>query len=338
MAESLLQLTPAGLYCPRGDFHVDPWLPVERAIITHAHADHARRGSGRYLAARPGLAVLRQRLGPEAALDPIDYGEFSSINGVKVSLHPAGHILGSSQVRLESQGEVWVVSGDYKTAPDRTCVPFEPLQCHTYVTESTFGLPIYRWPEQQAVFDDINAWWGDNQARGRASVIYAYALGKSQRVLAGIDASIGPIFGHGAVENMHQAYRDSGVALPPTRLVADGLDRAELRRGLILAPPSAQRSPWTRRFGEYASAFVSGWMLVRGTRRRRAVDRGFVLSDHADWPGLLGAIGASGAERVLVTHGQISAMVRWLRDQGREAHGLQTRFEGELDDGAEEPA
>jgi putative mRNA 3-end processing factor len=338
MPEPLLQLTEAGLYCPRGDFYVDPWLPVERAVITHAHADHARRGSQRYLAARPGLAVLRQRLGPESALEALEYGEPLAINGVKVSLHPAGHILGSAQVRLESQGEVWVVSGDYKTAPDPTCSPFEPLQCHTYVTESTFGLPIYRWPEQEVVFAEINSWWRANQANDRASVVYAYALGKAQRVLAGIDPSIGPIFGHGAVENMHQAYRESGVPLPATRLVVDGLDRAELRRGLILAPPSAQRSPWTRRFGDYSSAFVSGWMLVRGTRRRRAVDRGFVLSDHADWPGLLGAIQASGAQRVLVTHGQVTAMVHWLREQGVEAYAVETRFEGELDDGAEEPA
>jgi putative mRNA 3-end processing factor len=335
MADPLLQLTPAGLFCPRGGFYVDPWLPVERAVITHAHADHARRGHQRYLTARPGLAVLRQRLGPAAVIDVATYGETLDMCGVRLSLHPAGHVLGSAQVRLEADGEVWVVSGDYKTAPDPTCTAFEPLRCHTYVTESTFGLPIYRWPDQRQIFADINAWWRDNQAHDRATVLFAYALGKAQRLLAGIDAGIGPIFGHGAVENLHQAYRDSGVALPPTRLVSDDVNRAEYRRALILAPPSAQRSPWTRRFGDYASGFASGWMLVRGARRRRAVDRGFVLSDHADWPGLLGAIGATGAQRVLVTHGHTPAMVRWLREQGLEAHALPTRFEGELDDGVD---
>jgi putative mRNA 3-end processing factor len=333
---ALVTLTDAGLYCAAGDFHIDPWLPVARAVITHAHADHARAGSARYLTAIPGVEVLRRRLGTVTTIDAVEYGAAVAMNGVKLSLHPAGHVLGSAQVRLESQGEVWVISGDYKTTPDPTCAAFEPLRCHTFVSESTFGLPIYRWPTEQAVFAEINEWWRQNAAAGLPSVLFAYALGKAQRLLAGVDAGIGPILGHGAVENMNDAYRESGIVLPPTRRVDSEQPKDSYRAALVLAPPSALRSPWLRRFGAYASGFVSGWMSVRGARRRRPVDRGFVLSDHADWPGLQNAITATGAERVWITHGHIAAMARWLRERGLDAHGLQTRFEGEQDEGGED--
>jgi putative mRNA 3-end processing factor len=335
-AAPLLTLTDAGLFCPDGNFYIDPWLPVENAIITHAHADHARRGSRRYLGTPEGRAVLQARLGADAVIDTLSYGETRNIGGVNVSLHPAGHILGSAQVRLERAGEVWVVSGDFKAAADPTCAPFEPIHCHTFVTESTFGLPIYRWPAAEQVCSEVNAWWSANQAVEHASVLFAYALGKAQRLLAGIDASLGPIFTHGAVESMIEAYRASGVTLPPTRRVAMVEERSEFRRALILSPPSAQRSPWLRRFGDYGSAFASGWMLVRGARRRRAVDRGFVLSDHADWPALLQAIDATGAQRVLATHGYTGPLVQWLRERGLEAQALATRFEGEEDDLADD--
>jgi putative mRNA 3-end processing factor len=328
--------TAAGLYCARGDFYVDPWLPVERAVITHGHADHASLGSARYLTARPGLGVLRQRFGAAAVIEPLDYGVSMSLHGVQLSLHPAGHVLGSAQVRALSQGEIWVISGDYKTAPDPTCATFEPIRCHTFVSESTFGLPIYRWPDRAEVFADLNAWWRGNAAEGVPSVLFAYALGKAQRVLAGIDAGIGPIYCHGAVENMNGVYRQAGVLLPPTQRVTGEQSKAAYGGALIVGPPSALRSSWLRRFGDYASAFVSGWMLVRGARRRRAVDRGFVLSDHADWPGLLEAIRATGAERVLITHGQVAAMVRWLNEKGLDAAALHTRFEGEQDEGGAE--
>jgi putative mRNA 3-end processing factor len=331
----LLTLTDAGLYCPQGDFFIDPWGPAAKAIITHAHADHARRGMGGYLAASPGLGVLRRRLGPEAVIDSLDYGAAIDINGVHLSLHPAGHILGSAQVRLERNGEVWGVSGDYKTAADPTCAPFEPIRCHTFVTESTFGLPIYRWPSHDLIREEIHNWWRENQEEGRASVLFAYALGKAQRVLANLDPALGPIFGHGAVENMNQEYRAAGVPLPPTTLVSDAVDKTAWPRALIIAPPSAQRSLWLRRFGDHATAFVSGWMLIRGARRRRVVERGFVLSDHADWDGLLSAITATGAQRVFVTHGQIVPLVNLLRERGLEAFGLQTQFEGEQDSGQE---
>ncbi|HZZ79303.1 MAG TPA: ligase-associated DNA damage response exonuclease [Gemmataceae bacterium] len=298
---ALLTLTASGLYCPRGDFHIDPWAPTPRAVITHAHADHARPGSQQYLCARPGEAVLRRRLG-DIALQTLDYGESLQIGDVRVSLHPAGHILGSAQVRLETGGQVAVVSGDYKTTFDATCVPFEPIRCHTFVTESTFGLPIYRWPDETTIFNGIRDWWHANQQEGRASLLFAYALGKAQRLLAGLDAEQGPIYCHGAVEAVNEVYRQSGVRLAETQRVGDE-KRSAFADALIVAPPSAQRSPWVRRFGDYSSAFVSGWMRVRGARRRRAVDRGFVLSDHADWPGLLDAIRQTGANTVLVTHG-----------------------------------
>ncbi|WP_194722931.1 ligase-associated DNA damage response exonuclease [Noviherbaspirillum malthae] len=324
-----------GLYCVPGDFYIDPWLPVERAVITHAHADHARIGHGRYLASAEGEGVLRARLG-DIRLDTLPYGESVVHNGVNVSLHPAGHVLGSSQVRMECRGEVWVASGDYKVESDATCAAFEPVRCDTFITESTFGLPIYRWQPQQTIFNDINDWWRANAQEGRASVLFCYAFGKAQRILAGIDAGIGPIICHGAVEPLNRAYRASGVRLPETRMVTDIADKAELRRALVIAPPSAGSSPWMKRFGEYSDAFASGWMLLRGARRRRAVDRGFILSDHADWPGLMQAIGATGAERVIVTHGQVPVMVRWLRQNGLDAGAFVTEYGDEEDDSSTE--
>jgi putative mRNA 3-end processing factor len=246
-----------------------------------------------------------------------------------VSFHPAGHVLGSAQVRLEYGGEVWVVSGDYKLDPDSTCAPFEPVRCDTFITESTFGLPIYRWCDPRELFADVNRWWNENRAAGRASVVYAYALGKAQRVIANVDASIGPICTHGAVEALNEAYRASGVALPPTRRVSEMPRGRDFSASLIVAPPSAQSTPWLRRFGEYADAFASGWMQIRGIRRRRAVDRGFALSDHADWPSLLRAVSATGAQRVFVTHGYSDPLVRWLRERGLDARTLVTRFAGE---------
>ncbi len=330
----LLSLTDHGLYCAAGDFFVDPWRPAARALITHAHGDHARPGSAAYLCASPGAEVLRVRMGPEATIESLPYGESRSINGVRVSFHPAGHILGSAQIRLEHGGEVWVVSGDYKTDPDPTCEPFASVRCDTFITEATFGLPIYRWPAQAEVFADVNAWWRANQAAGRASILYAYALGKAQRVLAGVDPAIGPIFAHGAVHRLNNAYRAAGVPLPDWTYVAEA-EEADWSRALIIAPTSAQGTPWLRRFGDQSAAFASGWMRVRGQRRRRAVDRGFMLSDHADWPGLLGAIEATGARRVLVTHGYSAVLARHLREQGVEAYELNAPYLGEQPEGEE---
>jgi putative mRNA 3-end processing factor len=327
----MLRLTNEGLYCEAGGFHVDPWAAVPRAVVTHAHGDHVAWGCGAYLASADGAALLQLRLGGTGAVEPLPYGERRLLGGVSVSLHPAGHILGSVQVRLEAGGEVWVVSGDYKTDPDPTCRPFEPVRCHTFISESTFGLPIYRWPAQSEVFSEINAWWRVNADAGRASLLSGYALGKAQRLIAGLDPSIGPILTHGAVEKINAAYRAAGVALPATTYAGDA-DRDASRRAIVIAPPSAAGSVWARRFGNASNAFASGWMRVRGARRRRSLDRGFTLSDHADWPGLLGAIAATGAERVWVTHGFTGPVVRWLEEQGLEARAVATRFEGERDE------
>lgn len=334
----LLRSTDRGFYCEAGGFFVDPWAPVDRAVITHAHGDHARWGSRYYLASHDGRHVLRTRLGPAARIETVDYGKHVDLNGVRVSLHPAGHILGSAQVRVEYRGEVWVVSGDYKTEPDPTCAPFEVVRCHTFVTESTFGLPIYRWRPQHDVFSEMRAWWRANREAGRSSIVFGYALGKAQRVLAAfVSEGEGPIFTHGAVERLNRDYRESGIALPATTYASNMPRGHDWEGALIVAPPSAMGSIWLRRFGSSSTAFASGWMQIRGARRRRSVDRGFVLSDHVDWPSLLGTIAATGAERVLVTHGYREPVVRWLSERGVEAHVAASQWEGELDSEVELP-
>ncbi|WP_233835588.1 ligase-associated DNA damage response exonuclease [Paraburkholderia sp. ZP32-5] len=326
-AADLVVARPEGLYCPPGDFYIDPWQPVERAVITHAHSDHARFGHRHYLATRAGANVLYSRL-PGITLQTLEYGEPLTIGDVRVSLHPAGHVLGSAQVRIEHAGRVWVASGDYKLDADPTCAAFEPVRCDTFITESTFGLPIYRWDPPQTVFDSIDSWWRHNASEGRASVLFCYSFGKAQRVLASIDAAIGPLFCHGAVEPLNRAYRDAGVRLPPVGLVGDipAKDKSVFKQALVIAPPSAQSSAWLKRFGDYSDAFASGWMRLRGARRRRGVDRGFVLSDHADWPSLQTAVRESGATRVIVTHGSVEPMVRWLNEQGLQAGEFATQY------------
>jgi len=339
MDATILEVSDRGLYCRAGDFFIDPWRPVDRAVLTHAHADHAAAGCQRYLTTPQGCFPLRVRLGGQAVIDTLRLGESLSVGRARVSLHPAGHILGSAQVRVEVAGQVAVVSGDYKTGDDdATCAPFEPIRCHLFISESTFALPIYRWRPQAEVFDAINAWWRANRDQGRACLLYGYALGKAQRLLSGLDASIGPIVLHGSIATLTQAYRDAGVILPPTTRVSDyppGFDYGKAG-AIVLAPPSAHGTPWTRRFGETQSAFASGWMTIRGARRRRGVDRGFVLSDHADWPGLLEAIDATGAETVALTHGYAAVLARHLAQQGRNAVVLATAYRGE--EGAVEPA
>ena len=333
---------PQGLYCPAGDFYIDPWRPVHRAVITHAHADHARAGHGHVLATAISQGVLRSRLGAELPLQGLAYGQAVVHNGVRISLHPAGHVLGSAQVRLEHAGRVWVASGDYYlSAVDErnpTCEPFEPLRCDCFITESTFGLPIYRWPPQAEVFGQIDAWWRGNAAAGRPSLLLAYSFGKAQRVLAGVDASIGPIVVHGAVAPINQAYRDAGVALPAAAVLGELPDKRQLSGALVVAPPSVLSSAWARKLGNFSDGFASGWMQLRGARRRRGVDRGFVLSDHADWPGLQRAIQATGAERVIVTHGQEAVMVRWLTELGLRAESFHTEYGAEGGEVAAEPA
>ncbi|HEX4885505.1 MAG TPA: ligase-associated DNA damage response exonuclease [Casimicrobiaceae bacterium] len=337
----LLSMTEAGLHCPAGGFFVDPWQPVDRALITHAHADHARGGSRAYLGAAPGLPLLRARLPEDATIETIGYGEVRRIGDVDVSFHPAGHVLGSAQIRIARGGRSIVVSGDYKLAPDPSCEAFEPVRCDTFVTESTFGLPIYRWKSPETLMREIAAWWQANRDQGFASVVFAYALGKAQRIAAGLAALgdlPGPIACHGAVARINDAYRDAGVVLPPMARVADAPASTDWRGTLVLAPPSAQGSAWLARFDPCRTAAASGWMAIRGTRRRANLDRGFVLSDHADWPALNDAVAASGASEVVVTHGYRDELVRWLTETrpGLHAEALATRFEGEQ--GAAAPA
>ncbi|HEX3797137.1 MAG TPA: ligase-associated DNA damage response exonuclease [Verrucomicrobiae bacterium] len=333
----LLQNTERGLYCVAGDFYIDPWRPVDMAVITHGHSDHARPGSRQYLTETTGREILQVRLGADARIETHAYGETFSRNGVKVSLHPAGHILGSAQVRIEHGGEVCVVSGDYKLENDGISQPFELVRCNMFVTESTFGLPIYQWRPQADIFREINDWWRQNQMEKRTSVLFCYSLGKAQRLLTGLDANLGPIFLHGAMERFLPAYRAAGVKLPPTaKADADTVKSAE-GKGFILAPGSADNSPWLRKFGDISTAFASGWMQIRGPRRRRSLDRGFVLSDHADWDGLCQTVEATGAETVWVTHGYTNAFARYLREKGIAAEAIETRFAGELDEEADKP-
>jgi putative mRNA 3-end processing factor len=334
--------TPRGLYCEAGDFHIDPWQPVERAVITHAHSDHASPGSTRYLCAAPGETVLRRRL-PDAHVETLPYGESIAIGDTRVSFHPAGHILGSAQIRVEHRGEVWVVSGDYKCQPDPTCAPFETVRCDTFITEATFALPIYTWDPTSIVVEDIVAWWRANREQDRPSIIFCYVLGKAQRILAELHDKVdAPVHLHGAMVALTDAYRDAGIAMAPTERITETMRGKMLAKSLVLAPLSARGTVWMRRLPNAAVSFASGLMRVRGVRRQRAFDRGFVLSDHADWPSLLSTIADTGASRVLVTHGWSEALARYLGEtRGLETATIRTAFEGEageLTEASAEPA
>lgn len=316
-----------GLACPVGGFHIDPWAPVPVAVLTHAHADHARHGSSVYHASEASLGLLRKRLGPQAVLHGHPYGAPFVLGDTLVSLHPAGHVLGSAQVRVAGPDGVWVVSGDYKRAPDPTCAPFEVVPCDVFITEATFGLPIYRWPTMEHVLDEILEWWQANARAGRASLLLVYALGKAQRLLAGLAGRVdAPVLVHGAVFGLLEPYHAAGIALAETATVGEVGRRADFAGRLIMAPPSAAATPWTKRFGDVALGFCSGWMQIRGNRRRRGYERGFVVSDHADWGALLATIEQTGAERVYVTHGYHDTLARYLADHGWQAAPLETLY------------
>jgi putative mRNA 3-end processing factor len=327
--EPLITVTSRGLYCPPGDFYIDPWQPVQTALITHGHGDHLRHGSARYILARPGAAIAGHRLGSGHDITAVDYGTPLVLGSTRISLHSAGHILGSAQVRIEHAGAVWVMSGDYKRQPDPTCAPFEPVECDVFISEATFALPVYRWPATPQVVAEIVRWWRANRERGIASVLFCYALGKAQRVLAELRAFTDEIvYLHGAVESLTAVYRRAGVQMVPTASLTTER-KVDYRGALIIAPPSAAGTPWMRRFGEHSSGFCSGWMRVRGDRRRRGYDRGFVISDHADWPALLTTCIESRAKRVLLTHGYSDALTRYLNEQGIESAALTTAYGAE---------
>lgn len=322
---NLLQTTDRGLYCAAGDFYIDPQRPVDRAVVTHAHSDHARWGCKRYLATRDSEHLLRMRLSTDAEFQFLDYGQSLSIAGVDIQLHPAGHMLGSAQVRLEYRGQVAVAMGDYKLGSDPTCPSWEPVKCHLLVTESTFGLPVYRWQPEVHTLHQINQWWRDSRDQGKCCLLYGYAVGKSQRLLAGLDPSIGPIFTHGAVEKGVAAYRKSGVPLPETTYVGSQSGKRDWSGGMVVAVPSAHGTAWVRRFGPVSTAMASGWMAVRGARRRRSLDRGFVVSDHVDWPSLIEAVEACDPDLLWVTHGYSAVVARYFQERGHEARAIDSR-------------
>jgi putative mRNA 3-end processing factor len=331
MVAPVLNFTKRGIYCAAGDFYIDPWKSVDRALITHGHADHARPGMGRYLMTESAAPVMRHRLG-EITHDTVVYGEVRQIGDAKVSFHPAGHVPGSAQIRVEVGGEVWVVSGDYKVVEDGVSEPFEPVKCHTFISECTFGLPVFNWDDPKVVADEINTWWAANKVEGRFSLCGAYSLGKAQRILAHLDPAIGPILTHGAIENTNEVLRGQGIDLPKTVLVTPETQPRDHKGAFLLAPPAAMDSRWAARFKPLSTAFASGWMALRGVRRRRSADRGFVMSDHADWTGLNTAIRDTGAEKIFVTHGYTSVFRRWLEEQGYDAGIVETEFDSETDD------
>jgi putative mRNA 3-end processing factor len=324
----LIEFTERGLYCPPGKFYIDPWKPVDKAVITHAHSDHARVGSEHYLCHHLTEPLLKLRLG-DVHVDSVEWGHTTNINGVKLSLHPAGHIIGSSQVRIEYNGETWVFSGDYKTEDDGISGAFEPVQCNTFISESTFGLPIYNWQPQAKIFNSIKEWIKESQNNGKVPVVIGYSLGKAQRILKCIAEVTDNIYAHGAIWNTQQALLAAGFPQPAVKRVNPDTPKTEFRNAVIIAPPSADGTPWMKRFAPYSVGVCSGWMQVRGNVRRRNADAGFALSDHADWNGLTQAVRATGAGKVFVTHGFQAAFSRWLKEQGIESDEVRTEYGGE---------
>tara|TARA_B100000929_G_C15481583_1_gene411397 strand:- start:126 stop:1148 length:1023 start_codon:yes stop_codon:yes gene_type:complete len=323
----LLAFNENGIYCAAADVYLDPWKPVNKAIISHGHADHSRWGHKKYITHHSNVPIIKHRLG-DIVVSGVEWNENFTINGVKFSLHPAGHIIGSSQIRVEYKGEVWVFTGDYKTEDDGVAVPYEPVKCDTFITECTFGLPAFKWIPQKQVFEDINNWWQENQDDGRTSVLFGYSLGKAQRLLKHLDPSIGKIYTHGAIENMTEVLREQ-IDFQETIRITRETKKEEIKGNIVLAPGSAHGTTWIKKMVPYVTASASGWMTFRGARRRRAIDKGFVLSDHCDWQGLLKSIKETGCEKVICTHGYTDIFSRFLREQGYDARTEETQYEGE---------
>ena len=324
-----LRLTPEGLYCVPARAWIDPWRPVPQALLTHAHADHARPGSGAYWGSSPSEGVLRTRLGAEIPLTSLPYGAELKLGEARISFHSAGHVLGSAQILIEAAGERWLISGDYKRDPDPSCAPFTPIRADVFISEATFGLPLYRWTPAPEVARQILDWW--QEAPALASVLCCYAFGKAQRLLAELQA-LGverEVLLHGAIQRLMEPYRAEGISMVPTRPLSALPRGGSLAGRLILAPPSALRTPWMRRFPRVQTAFASGWMAVRGVKRRKGFGRGFVLSDHADWPSLVRTIEETGAQQVFLTHGHGDPLARYLQEvRGLSAQTLRSNEPG----------
>lgn len=331
MTKPLLEFTNKGIYCAAAGVYLDPWKPVPKAIISHGHADHSRWGHEQYITHHKNVPIIKHRLG-DITVAGKAWGEQFSINNVTFSLHPAGHIIGSSQIRVAHKGEVWVFSGDYKTENDGVCRPYEPISCHTFITECTFGLPAFSWTPQKEVLNNINQWWVQNKEEGKTSVLFGYSLGKAQRLLKYLNTDIGPIYTHGAIENMTEVLRPL-VTFPKTTLITRDTKKEALQGSMVLAPPSTHGSTWIKKMTPYVTGSASGWMAFRGHRRRRAIDKGFVLSDHCDWEGLLQSIAATGAEKIICTHGYTDIFSRYLQEQGYDARTEQTQYTATAEEG-----
>jgi len=327
-----LEVRPEGLYCTAGDFFIDAWHSVPRCVVTHGHGDHARWGHQHYIAAEGSLEILKHRLGAHISIQTLKYGQRLKIGECWLSLHPAGHILGSAQVRIETTKGVFVISGDYKRAPDATCEPFEVVECDLFVTESTFALPVYKWEQNAVVAQQIMRWWHDNQQENHPSILFCYALGKAQRIMSLLASyTQQPVYVHGAIFPLAQIYAQQGVTMLPFHTIGDKLKGESFAKELILAPPSAAGSPWLKRFPSFRTAAASGWMQIRGMRRRKGMDHGFVLSDHADWDALIETIAQTKATRVLTTHGNAATLAKYLREE-KNLHAQELKGLGAVDE------
>ena len=315
----MLSLTKNGIYCAQGGFFIDATGRVDKNIVTHAHSDHASPGHQSYLASKHSVALLKARLGKKSNVQGLDYGESITLNGVRVSLHPAAHVFGSSQVRVEYKGEVWVVSGDYKLENDNLSGQFETVKCNTFISECTFGLPVYNWPDQYLVYDQINSWWKSNKSNGVTSLLFGYSLGKSQRIIKNIDHSIGPVYVHQTVHTMNEAIRLAGGGLPETRVIDVNTNVNSIKGNLIIAPPSITTGSLLREIGPVATAMASGWAMTGRNFGRSKVTKGFVLSDHADWNGLLTAAKETGAKKIITMHGYTEELTRYLNEIGLDS-------------------
>lgn len=323
----LLNLTECGIYCSAGDFYIDPWRPVQKAFISHAHSDHARSGNATYICHKHTTPILELRLGNLNNFRSVDYGESISVNGVKITFHPAGHIIGSSQIRVEHNGRVEVFSGDYKTSQDGLSTPFEPIKCHHFISESTFGLPVFKFSDTNQIATNFQDWVKRNNEKGLNSIVFAYSLGKAQRIVNLSPENV-EVFVHDSIFKTNQVIQSAGISLNAYQH-ANEFDKLKNQGALIITPPATMDSKWLKRFEPYSTAYASGWMQIRGNKKRLAVDKGIVISDHADFQGIIEAVNATGCEKVSFTHGYADFMARHFSEKSLEATVLKTDFMGD---------